>query len=122
MDSFRSWTRGRVARGLEQPELAEEYYLEAKGAFERQPNPFKAAQVALDLALLYFEQHRLQDLAAIAQETYDELCRQELHPETEQALLLFRRAAQRRQVALEVIRSAAEQLRQHQQCGGLVLC
>jgi len=105
-----------VAHGLRKPKEAEALYRKARGGYRRIQHPYNEALVSLDLATLYVEQNRFDELAAIAEETYEGLCSQDLKPEAEKALNLYIEAARRRQVAVEVIRAVAEQLGRYQSC------
>ena len=114
----RSWVGAMAAHGLGRLEEAETLYRSVRRAYRDIEHPYNEALVSLDLATLYTEQNRLDDLAFIAEETYAGLRNQDLNPEAEQALQLFVEAARRRRVAVEVIRAAAEQLSRRRSCCG----
>ncbi len=96
--------------------MAEELFLEVKEGFDGLEISFNIALVLLDLAELYTEQGRVDDVAAIAEQTYAALEANNLHHEAAQALLVFITAARRKQAALGTIRKAAELLKRYQQC------
>lgn len=118
MAPYRLWTRAQLAQGLGQSEAAEELYRAALRDFHRWRNPLKAALVSLDLAKLCFLEERLEDLAKVVKGSYRELQSQDLQPEADEALQLLVEAAQRRQVALELIGTAARHLRRQGVCSG----
>jgi len=109
----RIWVEGMVAQALHDSGRSESSYLAVREAFRLRDDPQNEALVSLDLATLYAEQDRFDDLAAIAEETYEALRSQELEPEAEKALKLFVDAARRREAAIEIIRTAAQWLRTH---------
>jgi len=111
MEGHRIWTRGKVNHGLERFEAAEGFFLTAQDVFSRGENPYDTALVSLDLAMLYFERGRLEDLVSIAEEAYEGLRSQELRPEANAALLLLLEASRRQDVEKGVIQAVIQQLR-----------
>ncbi len=113
---FRLWTRARVAHGLGEREAAERTYLEARSLFAATPNPYDEALVALDLARLYSEQARLDDVARLAAEVLRALRTQPLEPEALAAVSLFVETARRREAAAAVIRATAQTIERFRRC------
>src|SRR4051812_466542 len=58
----RSWVRGKIARGLGQLKQAETRFLAARDGFVKEGIPYDTALVSLELALLYAEQGRTEEL------------------------------------------------------------
>jgi tetratricopeptide (TPR) repeat protein len=114
------WTEAKIIRGLGDLAGAERRLEAVRLGFEQLQAPFKVALVNLDLATLYFEQNRLEEFAVIAEQTYEGLRSFDLHPETEQALAMFKEAAGRRQLALDLVQAAVVQLKRLQGCWGVM--
>ncbi|MCB1034332.1 MAG: tetratricopeptide repeat protein [Acidobacteria bacterium] len=113
---LRRWTHGKVRWGLGEFNRAEDLLQEALQGFERSQDPYRCALVSLDLAGLYAEQDRFEDLVAIVTTTYEGLRQQALDEEAEKVLRLLMESGQRRQVTLAVVRAAALQLRASLSC------
>ncbi|MCH9648268.1 MAG: hypothetical protein K0U98_08515 [Deltaproteobacteria bacterium] len=113
---YREWTAAKVAWGLGNLEEAEDKFIAVKEAWADLENSYNSALVSLDLAEFYTVFDRLEDVAAIAEETAKTLEVMEMHREALQAVYHFFFAAKRRQNAVEVIRKAAATLHRYRYC------
>jgi tetratricopeptide (TPR) repeat protein len=104
------WLQGKLAFALGEPGEAEEAFKEVRAYFLEGANPLDAAHAALDLALLYFQDGRLDEVKTLAAETADAFASQAVHQEALVALILFRQAAEAERVSEEMIRSLARYL------------
>ncbi|HEX4955229.1 MAG TPA: tetratricopeptide repeat protein [Thermoanaerobaculia bacterium] len=94
----RHWVAGTIARGLGEPSTAEAELGLAQQGFVRQGLGFDAALVGLDLAILYAEEGRTEEVARLAEEMVPIFMAQDIHREATAAILLFQQAA-RQEVA-----------------------
>lgn len=88
-----SWLEGIIARGLGDVELSRQLLHRARTLYIADEHYFNAALVSLDLALLYLEQGRFQELRQVSLLVEPILRSKGLHREATAALLLFQRAA-----------------------------
>lgn len=88
-----SWIEGIVARGLGDVETAQGLLNRARLLYISHEHFFNAALVSLDLALLYLEQGRFEELRRVSLLVEPILRSKGLHREATAALLLFQRAA-----------------------------
>jgi tetratricopeptide (TPR) repeat protein len=99
-----AWLEGRIAHGLGEA-AAEEHLETARRGFLAAGNDFNAALVSLDLAVLYLEQGRRQELEELAVGLSTAFAARRM-PQGEMAsLLLFRQAVAARRVTAEAIRA-----------------
>lgn len=108
----RRWLEGRIAHGLGEMDRAERCLTETREAFLDREDGFHAALAALDLALLYEAQGRLDDLERLAGTLVPLFRSQDIHREALAALALFVRAASQKAVDRRFIESLATYLRQ----------
>jgi len=97
------WLEGRIAHGLGEA-VAEERLQAASRGFLAAGNDFNAALVSLDLALLYLEQGRMEELEALAVGLSTAFAARSMAQGEMASLLLFRQAVAARQVTAEAIR------------------
>ncbi len=106
-----TWAEGLLARGLGDLEAAESHFAAARHGYSRRELPFDAVLVSLDLAGVYLEQGRSEEVKALAAEAAQVFEGQERHTETLAALTLFRAAAELERVTQELIQELVGYLR-----------
>lgn len=113
---YRQWTLAKVAQGEDRVPEAEALLQEVRQGFEHLGTSFNVALVLLDLAELYTLEGRIDEVAAIAEQTHAALEAHDLHQEAAQALVVFLTAAKKRQAALATIRTTAQLLHRYRHC------
>jgi tetratricopeptide (TPR) repeat protein len=104
----RKWVRGKISRGLGQARLAESLFLAARDGFLAEGIPYDTALVSLELATLYAEQERTEDLKRLAVEMVPIFSSLQIHREALAALSYLQWAIETEQASLErVARIAA---------------
>lgn len=107
----RKWVRGKIARGLGQPRLAESLFLAARDGFVEEGVPYDTALVSLEIATLYAEQGRTRDLKRLAQEMLPIFSSLQIHREALAALTFLKQAIEAESASLGVVRGVADYLR-----------
>ena len=107
----RKWVRGKIARGLGQSRLAESLFLAARDGFVGEGLPYDTALVSLELASLYAEQGRTQDLKKLAREMLPIFSSLQIHREALAALTFLRQAIEAEKASVEVVTGVASYLR-----------
>lgn len=107
----RSWVRGKIARGLGQAKQAETRFLAARDGFVKEGIPYDTALVSLELALLYAEQGRTEELKRLAADLVPIFTSRHIHREALAALTFLRQAVEAEQASFEVLARVAEFLR-----------
>jgi tetratricopeptide (TPR) repeat protein len=107
----RSWVRGKIARGLDQLKQAETRFLAARDGFVKEGIPYDTALVSLELALLYAEQGRSEELKRLAADMVPIFTSRHIHREALAALTFLRQAVEAEQASLEVVVRVANFLR-----------
>ena len=107
----RKWVKGRIARGLGQPEKAETLFLAARDGFLEEGIPYDTALVSLEIALLYAEQGRTAELKRLAAEMVPIFASRQIHREALAALAFFQRAVEAERAGVEAVERIAEYLR-----------
>lgn len=115
----RKWVRGRIARGLGQPKMAESLFLAARDGFVEEGIPYDTALVSLELATLYAEQGRTDDLKRLAREMMPIFSSLQIHREALAALAFLKQAIEAERASLEVVNSVAAYLRRARYDPGL---
>jgi hypothetical protein len=90
----RKWVRGKIAKGLGQLRQAETQLLSARDGFLAEGIPYDTALVSLELALLYAEQGRTEDLKRLSAEMVPVFASRHIHREALAALTFFRQAVE----------------------------
>jgi tetratricopeptide (TPR) repeat protein len=90
----RCWVEGKIARGVGQPERAEELLLRARAGFQEQDAAYEIALVSLELAGLYAEQGRTAEIKRLAEEMVPIFSSRQIHREALAALALWCQAVQ----------------------------
>lgn len=107
-----TWMRGKIAAGLGDGEAAEKAFLEARAGFVAEGNGFDAAMVSVeDLAILYLQQGRTEDVKRLAGEMLAVFQSQDVHREALAALVLFQEAARREEVTRTLVHELADYLK-----------
>ncbi len=107
----RSWVRGKIARGLGQSKQAETRFLAARDGFVKEGIPYDTALVSLELALLYAEQGRTEELKGLASDMVQIFASRHIHREALAALAFLRQAVEAEQASFEVVVRVADFLR-----------
>jgi len=90
----RTWLAGKISRGLGQVKEAEALFVDARQAFEADQAPYDVALVSLDLAGLYAEQGRIDELKRLAAEIVPVFSSRQIHREALAALVYWKRAVE----------------------------
>lgn len=115
----RKWVRGKIARGLGQPRLAESLILAARDGFVEEGIPYDTALISLELASLFAEQGRTADLKRLAQEMVPIFSSLQIHREALAALTFLQRAMEAERASLDLVLQVASYLRRARHDPGL---
>lgn len=115
----RKWVRGKIARGLGQPRLAESLFLAARDGFVEEGVPYDTALVSLEIATLYAEQGRTQDLKRLAQEMLPIFSSLQIHREALAALTFLKQVIEAERASLGLVAGVADYLRRARHDPGL---
>jgi tetratricopeptide (TPR) repeat protein len=105
------WTEGRIALGLKNLELAETAFREVQQEFFNHHMGYDAALVSLDLAVLYANEGRTQELKELAAELMPVFESRDVHREAIAALLMFQHAAEEERLTAQLAEQLAALLR-----------
>jgi tetratricopeptide (TPR) repeat protein len=105
------WAEAQIAQGLEEWETAETLYLELQTWFLNHDLPFDAALVSLDLALLYKETDRDEELQRLASQILPLFQTRGVGREALASLLLFQQALERKTLTAELLREMRDIVR-----------
>ena len=97
------WGHGTVAAGLGWTSDAIDAFSRVRAAFMAQGNAYDAALVTLELAEVYAAMGRTAEVKALARESAPVFQAQGVHREAQQALELFRRAAEEERITAELV-------------------
>jgi hypothetical protein len=106
--------KGKIARGLGQPEQAESLFLAARDGFVGEGIPYDTALVSLELATLYAERGRTADLKRLAEEMVPIFSSLNIHREALAALAYLKQAVEAERATVEVVSGVAAYLRRAQ--------
>jgi hypothetical protein len=109
-----SWLEGRVHEAGGDRLAAEAKYRECRAFFTRCGLGYDAALVSLDLAALYLDQHRYDEVAALAEEMVPLFLASDVHREAVVALTIFREAVVRKAADRNLVAKLAGYLEQVQ--------
>jgi tetratricopeptide (TPR) repeat protein len=104
------WLEGRIARDLGRLDQAETALREARDGFVERGIGFDAAMASLDLATVYLQQGRTDELKRLAAEMVPVFESRDVHQEALAALLLFRQAADAEEVTLGLLERISDYL------------
>jgi tetratricopeptide (TPR) repeat protein len=107
----RRWVRGKIAKGLGQTQQAENQLLAARDGFVAEGIPYDTALVSLELALLYAEQGRTEELKRLAAEMMPIFASRHIHREALAALAFFRQAVEAETAGADLVGRIAAYLR-----------
>jgi tetratricopeptide (TPR) repeat protein len=110
----RLWVKGGIERGLGQTGSAETLLLAARKGFIAAEIPYEAALVSLDLAILYAEQNRTEELKQQATEMLPIFTSLGIQREALAALMFLKQAADAERLSVEVAARLADFLRRAQ--------
>jgi tetratricopeptide (TPR) repeat protein len=105
------WTEGRIVLGLGNLELAETAFREVQQEFFDRHMGYDAALVSLDLAVLYANEGRTQELKQLAAELMPVFESRDVHREAIAALLMFQHAAEEEHLTAQLAQQLAASLR-----------
>lgn len=97
------WMEARLAKDLDRPQEAERAFREAHEGFVEARIPYEAASVALDLAVMFAEQGRRQELKLLAAELVAVFRTLGVAREAFVALTIFERLAEADSVTLSLL-------------------
>jgi tetratricopeptide (TPR) repeat protein len=115
----RRWVRGKISKGLGQLQHAETRLLAARDGFVAEGVPYDTALVSLELALLYAEQGRTEELKRLAAEMVPIFASRHIHREALAALAFFRQAVEAETAGAELVGRIAAYLRRAEVDPGL---
>lgn len=101
---------GLISAGLGELVEAETALLEARAAFVDLDRAFDSALVTLDLAALYLDQGRTDEVKRLAEEMYPIFRSQDVHRQALAALVLFKQAALSEAISVGFVRDVARYL------------
>jgi tetratricopeptide (TPR) repeat protein len=107
----RKWVRGKIARGLGQLGQAEVQLTAARDGFLAEGIPYDTALVSLELAHLYTEQGRMEDLKRISADMLPIFASRNIHREALAALAFFQKAVETERATAELVANIADYLR-----------
>ncbi len=107
----RRWVEGKIARGLGQPDRAEELLLKARTGFQEQDAAYEIALVSLELAGLYAEQGRTAEMKRLAEEMVPIFSSRQIHREALAALALWCQAVQSETAGAELAAQVASAIK-----------
>jgi tetratricopeptide (TPR) repeat protein len=105
------WIEGRVAAGLGHWEEGVAALRKVRGEFASRHLSYDTALVSLELAVLYSEQGKAEEVKTLARHMVPIFQARNVHPEVLAALSLFRQAAERERVSAELARKMLAYLR-----------
>ncbi len=112
------WLGSRIAAGLGRRQEAVDGLVAVERDFRKRRRPYDAALASLDLAVLYLEEGRTREVASLAGEMAWIFRALDVQRETLAAVQLFREAAERQTLTVELasrLRQQLERARHH--CG-----
>ncbi|HEX4497150.1 MAG TPA: hypothetical protein VIE43_15865 [Thermoanaerobaculia bacterium] len=110
--NHRLWVEGKLLRGLGQADQAEALLLAARDGFLRAKAAFDTALVSFDIASLYAEQGRMEELGRVAEAMVPIFSSRQIHQEAMAALDYWRQALEAKQVCSALIAGVASFLKQ----------
>lgn len=113
------WIEGRVAAGLGHWEEGVATLRKVRGEFASRHLSYDTALVSLELAVLYSEQGRAEEVKILARHMVPMFRARNVHPEVLDALSLFRQAAERERVSADLARKVLAYLRKARHNPGL---
>ena len=115
----RKWVQGKIVKGLGNLRRAEALFLAVRDGFIVEGIPYDTALVSLELALLFAEQGRTEDLKRLAAEMVPIFASRHIHREALAALSFFRQAVEAETAGAELVARVAAYLRHAEADPGL---
>jgi len=106
------WIEGRLCQALGQVELAEETMRQARDGYADAELGYEVALISLDLAALYLETGRLEEVKELALEVVPQFAVQQIHGDAFTAIALFEQAARKERATLTLIQEVASTIRE----------
>ncbi|MFW6012422.1 MAG: hypothetical protein ACOC92_01790 [bacterium] len=105
------WAEGLLFSRLGQAEMAEKFLTQAREGFLLAGIGYSVALISLDIAAIYLDQGRTDELRQLARETYPIFASRGVHREALTAWELFRQAAERDLVTAQLLEEVAGRIR-----------
>jgi len=105
------WVEARMAAERGETENAVTLFSKVRGEFVRRGMGFDTALISMELAVLYLQEGRTEDVKTLARQMIPIFKAQDIHREALAALALFRQAVEREGATLEFTRRMLEYLR-----------
>jgi len=106
LDEIRvSWLKGRLAVGLGQRDEAAKIFFSVREGLLSRGITYDAALASLELAVVYLEGGRLEEVKSLARQMVSVFQSQGIHREALAALMIFRDAAEHKTVTSDLARS-----------------
>ena len=109
------WVEGNVHLGRGRLGPAEAAFRESQKEFLERQMGYDAALVSLDLARLYAQEGRVEDLKRLAAEMMPVFQSRDVHREAILALLMFQRACEEERLTVDLVRQISALLRRERQ-------
>ena len=108
-----TWLRGKILAGRNNLAAAEKTFIEVRDGFLAEGVGYDAAMVSVeDLAPLYLQTGRTEDVKRLAEEISPIFAAADVHREALAALLLFQKAARQETLTLKLAREVARYLKE----------
>ena len=107
----RLWIEAKIARMRGERSTSETLFLTVREQFTSVGSGYDAALVGLDLALLYVEDGRTQNVIRLAEEMVPVFMAEDIHREAAAAVMLFQEAARKEAVTASMIAELISYLR-----------
>jgi len=114
-----TWLEGNLLAGLSRRQEAVEALEKTRRDLDAEELPYDYALASLDLALVYREEGRFPEIAALAAEILTIFEAQGVQREALAAVILLREAAEKEQVTADLVRRLADYLKRAQREPGL---
>jgi tetratricopeptide (TPR) repeat protein len=110
----RKWVKGKITRGLGQLGQSESLLLAARDGFVAEGISYDMALISLEIALLYAQQGRTEDLKRLVAEMLPVFTSRNIHREALAALAFFQQAVAAERASAALVAKVGEFLRQAQ--------
>lgn len=112
------WAEGLIDLGLSRLDPAEAAFREVQREFLDREMGYDAALVSLDLARLYAQEGRTEDLKRLSAELMPIFRSRDVHREAILTLLMFQQACEEERLTVDLVRQFAESLRRERRGNG----
>jgi tetratricopeptide (TPR) repeat protein len=114
------WAEAKILLGLESADAAEKAFREIQREFLDRRVAYDAALVSMDLAVLFAQQGRTQELKELAMEVMPVFESREIHREAMACLIMFQHACEEERLTVELARELAAILRREKRGSRMV--